>query len=180
LELDVVTAAKARQSKRLKQFIKRYEAGQPAEDPIAQYRATLAGGDAAKGKQVYENHVAAQCVRCHDAGGQGNQAGPVLTGIGKRVDKEYLLRSLITPNSEIATGFGVTIVQLTNGKSLVGRVEKQTDQSLSLVPAQGKTIEISREEIKKITETKTSVMPPMGSILTKHQLRDLIAYLESL
>jgi len=180
LELDVVTAAKARQSKRLKQFIKRYEAGQPAEDPIAQYRATLAGGDAAKGKQVYENHVAAQCVRCHDAGGQGNQAGPVLTGIGKRVDKEYLLRSLITPNSEIATGFGVTIVQLTNGKSLVGRVKKQTNQSLSLVPAQGKTIEISRGEIKKITETKTSVMPPMGSILTKHQLRDLIAYLESL
>ena len=91
-----------------------------------------------------------------------------------------MLRSLITPNSEIATGFGVTIVELTNGKSLVGRVEKQTDQSLSLVPAQGKTIEISREEIKKITETKTSVMPPMGSILTKHQLRDLIAYLESL
>ena len=180
LELDVVTAAKARKSKNLNQLIKRYEAGQSAENPINEYRATLVGGDAAKGKQVYENHVAAQCVRCHDAGGQGNQAGPVLTGIGKRVDKEYLLRSLITPNSEIATGFGVTIVELTNGKSLVGRVEKQTDQSLSLVPAQGKTIEISREEIKKITETKTSVMPPMGSILTKHQLRDLIAYLESL
>ena len=74
----------------------------------------------------------------------------------------------------------MTIVELTNGKSLVGRVEKQTDQSLSLVPTQGKTIEISRGEIKKITETKTSVMPPMGSILTKHQLRDLIAYLETL
>ena len=69
---------------------------------------------------------------------------------------------------------------LTNGKSLVGRVEKQPDQSLSLVPPQGTTIEISRGEIKKLTETKTSVMPPMGSILTKHQLRDLIAYLETL
>ena len=180
LELDVVTAAKARKSKNLNQLIKRYEAGQSAENPINEYQATLVGGDAAKGKQVYENHVAAQCVRCHDAGGQGNQAGPVLTGIGKRVDKEYLLRSLITPNSEIATGFGVTIVELTNGKSLVGRVEKQTDQSLLLVPAQGKTIEISKGEIKKITETKTSVMPPMGSILTKHQLRNLIAYLETL
>ena len=180
LELDVITAAKVRQSKSLKQFIERYEAGQSAKDPIAQYQATLAGGDAAKGKQVYENHVAAQCVRCHDAGGQGNQVGPVLAGIGRRVDKPYLLRSLVTPNSEIATGFGVTIVELTNGKSLVGRVEKQTDKSLSLVPAQGKTIEIYRGEIKKITETKTSVMPPMGSILTKHQLRDLIAYLESL
>ena len=76
-----------------------------------------------------------------------------MAGIGKRVNKEYLLRSLVTPNSEIATGFGVTIVELTNGKSIVGRVEKQTDQSLSLVPAQGKTIEISGER-SKITETK--------------------------
>ena len=180
LELDVVTAAKTRQSKSLKQFIKRYEARQPAENPIAQYMVTLVGGDAAKGKQVYENHVAAQCVRCHDGGGQGNQVGPELAGIGGRVDKEYLLRSLVTPNSEIAEGFGVTIVELTNGKSLVGRVEKQTDRSLSLVPPKGKTIEISRGEIKKITETKTSVMPPMEAILTKHQLRDLIAYLETL
>ena len=98
----------------------------------------------------------------------------------KRQDKEYLLRSLITPNSEIAKGFSVTIVELTNGKSLVGRVEKQTDQSLSLVPPQGKTIEISSGEIKKITETKTSVMPPMGALLTKYQLRDLISYLETL
>ena len=124
--------------------------------------------------------MAAQCVRCHDAGGQGNQVGPELAGIGERVDKEYLLRSLITPNSEIAKGFSVTIVELTNGKSLVGRVEKQTNQSLSLVPPQGKTIEISSGEIKKITETKTSVMPPMGALLTKYQLRDLISYLETL
>ena len=180
LELDVVTAAKARQSKSLKQFIKQYEAGRAAEDSIAKYRATLAGGNATKGKQVYENHVAAQCVRCHDGGGHGNQVGPVLTGIGKRVDKEYLLRSLVTPNSEIAKGFGVTIVELTNGESLVGRAEKQTDQSLTLVPPQGKTIEINRGEIKKITETKSSVMPPMGELLSMHQLRDLIAYLESL
>ena len=68
--------------------------------------------------------MTAQCVRCHDAGGRGNQAGPVLTGIGKRVDKNTC-RSLITPNSEIATGFGVTIVELTNDKSLVGRVENK-------------------------------------------------------
>jgi len=180
LELDVVTAAKVRQSESLKQFIKRYEAGQPTDNPIAEYQATLVGGDAIKGKQIYENHVAAQCVRCHDAGGQGNQVGPELAGISKRGNKDYLLRSLVTPNSEIAKGFSVTIVELTNGKSIVGRVEKQTDQSLTLVPPQGRTIEIARGEIKKITETKTSVMPPMGAILTKHQLRNLIAYLNTL
>ena len=104
----------------------------------------------------------------------------MLTGISKRVNKEYLLRSLVTPNSEIAKGFGVTVVELNDGKTLVGHVEKRTDSSLTLIPPQGKTIEISRGEIKKITETKTSVMPPMGAILTKHELRDPIAYLETL
>ena len=36
------------------------------------------------------------------------------------------------------------------------------------------------DTVKKITESNTSVMPPMGPILTKHELRDLIAYLETL
>ena len=180
LELDVLTAAKVRESGRLMQFLKRYEAGKPAEDAFAEYRAILAGGDAVKGKHVYDNHVVAQCVRCHDGGGKGNQVGPQLAGIGKRVDKNYLLRSLIAPNAEIANGFGVTVVELANGEMLVGRVGDRTDQTLTLIPPQGETRKIAVDKVKKITESNTSVMPPMGAILTKHELRDLIAYLETL
>ena len=180
LELDVVTAAKARRSGSLKQLLKRYEAGQPAQDAIAEYRATLAGGDVVKGKHVYDNHVAAQCVRCHDGGGKENQVGPELAGIGKRVDKNYLLRSLVAPNAEIANGFGVTVIELANGETLVGRVGDRTDQILTLIPPQGESRKIAMDTVKKITESNTSVMPPMGPILTKHELRDLIAYLETL
>ena len=75
LELDVITSAKARQTPKLKQLIARYESRQSAEDPVASYRSTLVGGQPAKGKLVYDNHVAAQCVRCHSAGGKGNQVG---------------------------------------------------------------------------------------------------------
>ncbi|MDP7047825.1 MAG: HEAT repeat domain-containing protein [Verrucomicrobiota bacterium] len=180
LELDVVTAAKARQSRHLKQLLRRYEASQPAQDGVAEYRATLAGGDAVKGKHVYDNHVAAQCVRCHDGGGKGNQVGPELAGISKRVDKNYLLRSLVAPNTEIANGFGVTLIELANGDTLIGRVGDRTDQMLTLIPPQGEPEKIAVDAVKKITESNTSVMPPMGAILTKHELRDLIAYLETL
>ena len=180
LELDVLTAAKARNLPALDRMLARYKSEQPKDDTAAEFITTLAGGNAKKGKLVYENHVATQCVRCHNAGGKGNQVGPELAGIGKRVNKSYLLRSLVTPNSEIAKGFGVTVVELTEGKSLVGRVEERTDQSLKLIPPQGEPLEIALDTIKKITESNTSVMPPMGAILTKHELRDLIAYLETL
>jgi quinoprotein glucose dehydrogenase len=119
-------------------------------------------------------------VRCHDGGGKGNQVGPELAGIGKRVDKNYLLRSLVAPNAEIANGFGVTVIELANGETLVGRVGDRTDQILTLIPPQGESRKIAMDTVKKITESNTSVMPPMGPILTKHELRDLIAYLETL
>lgn len=180
LELDVLIAAESRKTKILNQQLEKYQASLPANDPLAEYKATLFGGDANKGKLVYENHVAAQCVRCHNAGGKDNQVGPELSGISKRTDKNYLLRSLINPSVEIADGFGVTLIELTNGKSLVGRMINRSEQELTLIPPQGEPQKISTVEIKKITESNTSVMPPMGTILTKHELRNLMAYLETL
>ena len=180
LELDVVTSAEARQTPRLKQLVAQHESRQSADDPVASYRSTLGGGQPAKGKFVYENHVAAQCVRCHNAGGKGKQVGPELGGIGKRVNKDYLLRSLITPSVDIAEGFGVTVVELSNGEVLAGSIGNRTKKTLTLIPPQGKIREIPVNSIKNITESKTSVMPPVGAILTKHELRDLMAYLETL
>ena len=180
LELDVLVAAESRKTRKLKQHLEKYEANLPAKDPASKYNATLSGGDARKGKHVYENHVAAQCVRCHNAGGKGNQVGPDLTGIGKRTDKHYLLRSLIDPNVEIADGFDVTVIELSNGKSIVGRVKNRTKNALTLISPEGEPQEIEAIEIKKITTANTSVMPPMGAILTKHEIRNLIAYLETL
>ena len=180
LELDVLVAAESRNTQKLKSQLEKYEASQASKDTVSRYKATLSGGDAKKGRQVYENHVSAQCVRCHNAGGQKNQVGPDLTGIGKRTDKHYLLRSLIDPGLEIADGFGVTLIERTNGKLTVGRIKNQTKKTLTIISPEGKSQEIPAVEIKKITVSNSSVMPPMGAILTKHEIRDLIAYLKTL
>ena len=81
---------------------------------------------------------------------------------------------------DIAEGFGVTVVELSNGEVLAGSIGNRTKKTLILIPPQGKTREIPVNLIKNITESKTSVMPPVGAILTKHELRDLMAYLETL
>ncbi|MGB1674457.1 MAG: L-sorbosone dehydrogenase, partial [Limisphaerales bacterium] len=65
----------------------------------------ISGGDPAKGQETYEGHVLAQCGRCHEGGGEGVQAGPVLDGIGGRHDPLYLLESLIDPSANMAQGY---------------------------------------------------------------------------
>jgi putative heme-binding domain-containing protein len=138
------------------------------------------GGDAMKGRLVYEQHVTGQCVRCHDAGGEKNQVGPVLKGIGKRFNREYLLRSLVEPSANITEGFAVTVAEMNDGQTFVGRTQKQTDKALSLILVDGKLMELKTASIKKLTSTEASAMPPMGTILSPHETRDLVAYLSTL
>lgn len=45
------------------------------------------------------------CGTCHKIGEEEGDVGPNLTGIGARRDKEYLRRSLLDPNADIAEGF---------------------------------------------------------------------------
>tara|TARA_B100000949_G_C14283147_1_gene452824 strand:+ start:206 stop:3394 length:3189 start_codon:yes stop_codon:yes gene_type:complete len=180
LELDIITAAKARMTPPLVKLLEKHKATQTPDDTLAPYRPSLVGGDAAMGRLVYEQHVAGQCVRCHDAGGEKNQVGPVLKGIGKRFNREYLLRSLVEPSANIAEGFDVTIAETSDGQTFVGRTQKQTVKTISLVLVDGKLMELKATSIKNLTNTKASAMPPMGAILSPHETRDLVAYLSTL
>ena len=180
LELDIITAAKARMTPPLVKLLEKHKATQTPDDTLAPYRPSLIGGDAAMGRLVYEQHVAGQCVRCHDAGGEKNQVGPVLKGIGKRFNREYLLRSLVEPSANIAEGFDVTIAETSDGQTFVGRTQKQTVKTISLVLVDGKLMELKATSIKNLTNTKASAMPPMGAILSPHETRDLVAYLSTL
>ncbi len=180
LELDIITAAKTRMTPPLVKLLEKHKAIQTPDDTLASYRPTLIGGDAAMGRLVYEQHVAGQCVRCHDAGGEKNQVGPALKGIGKRFNREYLLRSLVDPSANIAEGFGVTAAEMSDGQTFVGRTLKQTDKAISLVLVDGKLMELKTASIKKLTNTKASAMPPMGAILSPHETRDLVSYLSTL
>ncbi len=180
LELDIITAAKTRMTPPLVKLLEKHKAIQTPDDTLASYRPTLIGGDPAMGRLVYEQHVAGQCVRCHDAGGEKNQVGPALKGIGKRFNREYLLRSLVDPSANIAEGFGVTAAEMSDGQTFVGRTLKQTDKAISLVLVDGKLMELKTASIKKLTNTKASAMPPMGAILSPHETRDLVSYLSTL
>ena len=68
---------------------------------------TKYGGNAERGSQIFQIHPGAQCIRCHaiNEDGEGSNVGPNLKGIGSKVDRSYLLESLIEPSKTMAEGF---------------------------------------------------------------------------
>ena len=180
LALDVLLGCRGRSEPEFRTKIAAYEASLPSKDPLAKFRVALAGGNVAAGRDIFRTEAKAQCVRCHDAGGEGQQAGPVLTGIGKRVDAEYLLESLIDPSKRIAEGFASIRLELKDGDELDGIQLRQTPEALTLRLASGEVRAVPRPQIRQQSTSQISSMPPMGDILALDELRDLLAYLQSL
>ena len=177
LQLDILEAANSRA---MTSEIEAFEATRPTGSPLAAYIETLDGGSIEAGEAIANTHLAAQCARCHKfEDGRGSEIGPNLKDIGANRDKEYILRSLVEPGADIAEGFGITTVSLKNGESLTAQLGKETDSGIELIDLEGNRQIISNAQIESRTDPMSS-MPPMGFILNKRELRDLVAYLSSL
>jgi len=134
------------------------------------------GGNAKTGERLFREHPAAQCMRCHSYRGTGGQAGPSLDGIGKRRDRDYLLRALTEPAADIAEGFAQVTVTKKDGSMLAGVVKSESASTLTLIDANSAEVSIPLADIAT-RETGGSAMPPMGTILTRREIRDLIEFL---
>jgi mono/diheme cytochrome c family protein len=69
-------------------------------------KAAMVGGNPAAGERLFRFHSASQCVRCHAVDGIGGIAGPNLSDVGVRLNREALLQSMLAPQAVIADGFG--------------------------------------------------------------------------
>jgi putative heme-binding domain-containing protein len=186
LQLDVYETAKdpvfADQPKLAAAVLSMETAWQTAAtaDPLAPFRLTLEGGDPVRGKTVLLNHPAGQCTACHKiADGAGSNVGPNLKDIGKKKDRLYLLQSIVDPQSVVASGYGNIALTMKDGSSIAGQFLAEKNGKVSLRDAEGKEIVVASDTIKERTPV-ISTMPPMGFILQKGEIRDLVAYLAGL
>ena len=179
LQLDLLEAVQGRSEPQLRTKLAAYQAALPSSGALSRFLPVLVGGDVSRGRELFRTHPNAQCVRCHEAGGDGYQAGPVLKGIGSKVSREYLLDALIDPSKRIADGFATVSLALKDGESVDGIRTRETATSLTLRLSSGETREIRRSDIEKQTSSSVSAMPPMGEVLSLFELRDLIAFLAS-
>ncbi|MFZ4768346.1 MAG: hypothetical protein ACOYMN_25645, partial [Roseimicrobium sp.] len=78
-----------------------------------------------------------------------------------------------------ASGFGMVSVTTKSAETLAGALVSSDSNVTQLRLADGTLQKIPASDIALKTDP-VSVMPPMGSILTKGELRDVVAYLASL
>ena len=123
-------------------------------------------------------HPAAQCIRCHKVGPTGGVLGPDLSKVASRLTTEKILESLVNPQAELAEGYGLLVATLKDGSTVSGSIVKASPKSYSFQSPDGKESTLERSLIAE--EVLTSPMPPAGTILTKVEIRDLIAYLSTL
>ncbi len=181
--IELLEAAKQRDEALIKSALSTYDEFIAASsDPLTPYHVSLQGGDITRGASLFSSHPAGQCMRCHKADdaahSAGGDAGPNLAGIAKQKDARYLLESMIDPGAAMAPGYGITSVTFTNGKSIAGNLITETKDHID-IGMPDKTIRIKKADIKTSTPP-VSPMPPMGVMLSKTELRDLVAWLESL
>ena len=176
--LELLAAGAARPEPEVKRALEDYQAAIKASaDPLAPYLGSLRGGSEKKGGELFESHPAAQCMRCHAAGGGhgGGDAGPDLSAIGKHRDAKYFLESLVDPGAKIAAGFGLTSITLKGGKTVGGIILEDTKEHVDL-DSSGKVLRVRKSDIETMLPP-VSAMPPMGGILTPAELRDVVAWL---
>ncbi|MDF1859231.1 MAG: HEAT repeat domain-containing protein [Verrucomicrobiales bacterium] len=184
--LDLLEGASAKRSdEKVAALLDAYEGSLDPDDPTAAFHPALKGGDVKAGKEIFMTHAAGQCAKCHKVNGDGGVAGPELTGIGSRQDHAYLLASLVAPSSVIVPGYGMTMVTLKTGESIGGALLEETDQAVTLKLPDPEDPDRQIEKTIPLAEIETrqppiSAMPPMGYILKKAEIRDLVAYLASL
>ena len=158
----------------------------------AEYLDCLEGGDPTGGRAVFLDSARTQCMRCHKAGDldgrSGADVGPELSGLGEEKGREYLLRAILHPNADIAEGFDRDLFLLTDGTHVVGRVLQESAASLLLEgkyldePAEAPAypIELALDEIDGRKKAESPMPLGLADTMTRRELRDLIAFLESL
>lgn len=137
-------------------------------------------GDPHRGETVYRR-ADLQCIACHAIGGVGSPIGPDLVSIGASAPVDYLITSLLNPNDKIKEGYHTTLVSEKNGNAHTGGLVSESDTEVVLRDYAGQMNRIARSDIKNITISPVSMMPPgLTTGLREDQFIDLVRFLSEL
>lgn len=124
----------------------------------------------------------ANCLKCHQIDNRGGRIGPDLSRVGGRFDARALLESIIEPSKVIDEKYRQTSYALKSGKVVTGRPVGVNARELVIEtdPITSASQTVNRDEIEQSVISSVSPMPPgLVNVLTKEEIIDLIAYLQS-
>ena len=176
-QLDILEAAATRSAKPIPDLLARFEASRSADDPLANYREAIFGGDAERGKNIFLNRTDLSCARCHRIDGSGGRVGPDLSGISIGKTRDYLMEALVAPNRAIAKGFESVMVADEDGQIHVGILKEENDDLLTIMTADGKLLTLEQDAIEARRPGQSPMPEDIVKKVSKRDLRDLVEFL---
>lgn len=143
-------------------------------DPLAPYRPALTGGDAARGRKLFTERQDLACFRCHKLHGEGGEVGPELAGIGRTKGREYVLRSILFPNAEIAAGFENVVLTLKDGTSVTGVLKSESDTELAVQSPEEGRVTVKKAALASRERGPSAMIEGLGELLSPRDLRDIV------
>jgi quinoprotein glucose dehydrogenase len=180
IQLELIEAASKKKSAGVTTLLAKFENDRPKEGPIAEHLAELEGGNAERGKRIFQNNAAVYCIRCHKVKGEGGEVGPELTGIGGKHPRTYLLESIVAPNQAIAQGFESVILAKTDGTIVTGVLKSEDDKTVKVMTAEAKLIEVPKAEIDERKRGNSAMPEDLPKKMSKFEIRDLVEFLAGL
>ena len=111
---------------------------------------------------------------------QGQAIGASLNNLTDR-SREALLTAILDPNRAVDPKYLSYVIRTDDDRILVGTIEDEAGQSMTLAHADGKRTTIRREEIAEMKNSGVSLMPEgLQSVLPPDVMRDLVTYLQSM
>jgi putative heme-binding domain-containing protein len=136
--------------------------------------------DFASGERAYQ---AGMCILCHRMRGEGGAAGPDLTQAHTKFNNYEMIFAVYSPNDEISDQYANTLFHMEDGKKISGRIKKETDDSITLMPNpfnEGYTVELLKDKVLKRELSPLSPMPSgLLNRLNPKEIKNLFAYIQA-
>jgi len=136
-----------------------------------------ATGDPEAGRAIYAK---GGCSACHRIGTNGTDLGPDLTDIGRRRGLAFLEESIVKPEAFVPNKYRAVVLVMKSGSTISGIRLNEDDLSVQVRDVGGNPRSFLKEDIKEVRRDKPTLMPSYESSLSKKELGDLVAYLNSL
>lgn len=137
------------------------------------------GRDFARGKEIF---ASLQCAACHRFAGEGGGVGPDISAVSSRFSRRDLLESIVEPSKVISEQYASYVIRTNRNETFAGQIVDENNDHIILVTDllndKRETIGAHRITAKKMSPV-SSMPASMIDVLTKDEVLDLLAYIES-
>jgi putative heme-binding domain-containing protein len=138
-------------------------------------------GDASRGQLIFFSDNA-RCRNCHHISDAAQSVGPTLTEISRKYSNpEELLQQIVAPSLKIDDRFASWLAVTSDGRTVAGLMESESDTEIVLRTTERKSIRLQRKDLDELQKSSRSLMP--DSVLadqTAQEAADLLAFIRSI